>query len=870
MTEINSNIGVQSNSDNINWKYLNEDRVDDPIIMALIKESNSLYIKNEIKIEDEKIEPNILNIYISYFNKFLKDLKIKIEFSLHNEQETEDKNLKNKKDTKKIKKQEPTKKEAMLIKIKEDAIKKNMKDFIDTLVITNNTPTLNKKYIESFFVILYWSIYLINSKNSIDTQFYLNNAISLYRAINESDFLFEKFKLECLDILNKIQNIILSKNRDLNLFLNLLNDNLGLIIDSFWDKMKPKSVALYNEQKDIISLVINNLTKNILVFYEMPPANGKTILSAILAKIISHRNKVIYEKQKSHKRKTLLYICYNTIVRNEVAKLCITHGLDVKYWLAVTGQDKDDGKIKTFFRPYKNCYPDWNNNKRTKKEQEAYEASKWMRFSENIHDQWNFYINETRPMSEQNIEVGKYPNPSNIPEMIISDLDSAYTLLSNFPDTFITYFDEAFASANLEITAKIMSKLGHTVLVSATLSKPDEIPTVIDNFKTRHGWNNNSDFLYEIKSGKQHISCTMVDEEGFIFLPHQKNNTIDELRTFLPSLEQPLLRRAYSPEVVIIYSKIINNFLPEDLKFKNRFDYFGKINHESLREYLIEILNYICKNNNEVLFDKIKNIRENKIKNMDIKTMFTSSAYNYQLGKTMHVATTENFNLHVEELAQPLINGSPKLSDVITTYNREKTAVKNQLENLDKNGDRDSDFERSKLLKELDNIKLNWPQEYVINTMTHANKFGTLNYIKNSSKETLNITPDDVNIFNDTRGKLLLSGIGIYQPESFNTAEMTFFLRKKERFKIILSTPSIVYGTNISLTIIDIDSSFTIDSTKNTLYQLIGRAGRKGKSDSALIIFRNNQMIDMILENSNINIEAIMIENNIKKILNIL
>ena len=93
---------------------------------------------------------------------------------------------------------------------------------------------------------------------------------------------------------------------------------------------------------------------------------------------------------------------------------------------------------------------------------------------------------------------------------------------------------------------------------------------------------------------------------------------------------------------------------------------------------------------------------------------------------------------------------------------------------------------------------------------------------------------------------------------------MDFFLRKKDSFKFILSTPSIVYGTNINLSIIDIDTSFIVDSTKNTLYQLIGRAGRKGKSHSATIIFRNNDMLDMILENNNLNIEAEQIENNYK------
>ena len=97
---------------------------------------------------------------------------------------------------------------------------------------------------------------------------------------------------------------------------------------------------------------------------------------------------------------------------------------------------------------------------------------------------------------------------------------------------------------------------------------------------------------------------------------------------------------------------------------------------------------------------------------------------------------------------------------------------------------------------------------------------------------------------------------------------MEVFLKKKDIFQFIISTPAIVYGTNISLSIIDIDNSFIVDSTKNTLYQLIGRAGRRGKSDSAMVIFRNNEMIKMIIENNEQNIEAIQIEENYMKILN--
>lgn len=33
-------------------------------------------------------------------------------------------------------------------------------------------------------------------------------------------------------------------------------------------------------------------------------------------------------------KKSILYICYNDIVRNTVSQLCTTHDIDIKFWFA--------------------------------------------------------------------------------------------------------------------------------------------------------------------------------------------------------------------------------------------------------------------------------------------------------------------------------------------------------------------------------------------------------------------------------------------------------------------------------------------------------------------------------------------------------
>jgi hypothetical protein len=200
-------------------------------------------------------------------------------------------------------------------------------------------------------------------------------------------------------------------------------------------------------------------------------------------------------------------------------------------------------------------------------------------------------------------------------------------------------------------------------------------------------------------------------------------------------------------------------------------------------------------------------------------------------------------------------------------YEREYTIISNQIKQLEKNGNKDTIDEKNELENILNNITYNWPSEFLLNSKAHANKFSNLTKLNYPNSEKFG-SKKDLDILDDTRSKLFLSGIGVYQPESFSKCEMDLFLKNKDKFNFILSTPSIVYGTNISLSIIDIDDSFTPECTKNTLYQLIGRAGRKGRSTSASVVFRNRNMLNIIFENNTLNNEARNIETNFGLLIN--
>jgi hypothetical protein len=89
------------------------------------------------------------------------------------------------------------------------------------------------------------------------------------------------------------------------------------------------------------------------------------------------------------------------------------------------------------------------------------------------------------------------------------------------------------------------------------------------------------------------------------------------MKEFIKTIDVPLIKRGYSPEVVFDMSTKIDHLLPESLKFKSNFKYLGMLTHESIREYGCSIIKHIVKISSHELFDNLKLNRLNKIDNMN-------------------------------------------------------------------------------------------------------------------------------------------------------------------------------------------------------------------------------------------------------------
>jgi hypothetical protein len=128
------------------------------------------------------------------------------------------------------------------------------------------------------------------------------------------------------------------------------------------------------------------------------------------------------------------------------------------------------------------------------------------------------------------------------------------------------------------------------------------------------------------------------------------------------------------------------------------------------------------------------------------------------------------------------------------------------------------------------------------------------------------ITDKELKLLPYDRSAMLLSGIGIYDPIGNSELENSVSMREATngRLSILFAAPDITYGTNMSLISIYIDKYYGHQATHNSLYQLIGRAGRVGKSYKARVLFEDVKVMKKALLETDDNFEAMVMNYYLK------
>ena len=412
-------------------------------------------------------------------------------------------------------------------------------------------------------------------KNDIYEYELLNCAdkIIMYNKTKDSkQFMFYYYTLYKL-IRNNIQKI----NRHI---INICN----IILDKFFEKidmfivienavefieknkklLKYSDLTLYEHQKEIFTVCKNVNSK--LILYMAPTGTGKTLTPVALS-----------EKHK------IIFVCAARHVGLALARAAIS--VNKKVAFAFGCSSADDIRLHYF------AAKEYSKNKRSG-------------------------------------GIGKVDNSvGDEVEIMICDIKSYlaamyYMLAFNEKENIIMYWDEPTITLDYSEHEfhKIIRKnwkenlIPNVVLSSATLPKMNELTETISDFKNKF----TDSEIYNIVSHDCKKSIPIINNDGYVVLPHYLNEDYEEIKKIAKHCEDYLtLLRYFDLEGVVEFITFVlkNNYIGAKMKLNRHFESLDDINMKNIKIYYIKILQNIIQGTWGAIYLHFKIIRQPRILN---------------------------------------------------------------------------------------------------------------------------------------------------------------------------------------------------------------------------------------------------------------
>jgi len=515
-----------------------------------IRINNNISLFNYLKIDyNSAIEEFLFN---KYFEEKIKSLieKYNIDFIIFGNK----KELKNKI----IKKKENNKNEEENSENKECNEKK--------ILYINSSKNINLK--SSDKIRLKKSISI--DENSGCYEFVLYNLIEKlfsYRKKENKNYYFYYYTLNILIKYNieKVNNIIINivkvilNNLEKEININYILKNSHNYIEKNQYILKYSDSVLYEHQKEIYNAVKSERPK--LILYCAPTGTGKTLTPLGLS--------------ESYK---IIFVCAARHVGLALAKSAIS--INKKIAFAFGCSSAEEIRLHYF------SAVDYSINKK----------------SGSIYK-----VDNTNGIKVEIIICD-----------IISYLPAMYYMLSfNSASNIITYWDEPTISLDYKehdfhsIIKKNWREnlIPNVVLSSATLPKEHELNYTIVDFKDKF----EDAIIITINSNDCKKTIPLIDNNGFIILPHYLTNNYEELKNIISHIENNLiLLRYFDLKEICNFIIYVNEYkyIKNRAYIENYFENINDINILSIKKYYIITLKYIIQEKYEEIYNYCNSTRK--------------------------------------------------------------------------------------------------------------------------------------------------------------------------------------------------------------------------------------------------------------------
>ena len=650
-----------------------------------------------------------------------------------------------------------------------------------------------------------------------------------------------------------------------------------LLVWSDLDKYIPQGkIEPRKHQKDIMIESFKNFNKGFLTIYNAMIGSGKTTTVIGLAKIVEHfRN-----TNEDYEDLELLFVCNLDSVRKQVGNILyntilMSEEKGIKFGIATTEKDGKDIKVSNHFSCKKDSErivlitnPETaikliNQNKKTK----------YVLF----HDEPTIGADiDNSDSLRSNIQVlinlPKWTIFSSATAPEISDLGHiTKKAKENYPDIIIN----KIYSPQIQIGIDVRTFDLNLVSPFSGCNSKNDLITIIDTVK---------EIPFLGRMFNSNIALTLWNEckdykfsKPFPNIPELFKNVVnmkaDKIRLIVIEMLS-LISELNDDEIKSICSKKLMDYNTKDVHNEIDFKNLGTTeSHKFDNMTLIATTNpyQFTKNNFKSLIDYLKKDKsderkEDKITNFDKiydKFLNDMSLYENIISK-LEGSSIKDFEKTFRKFEKDFV----KLN----------IDIKLECRMSEKTDDKEKSIEEKQRILRIiyrSQPRLNFPAYAQINTIEHEKEFNKTDIKLSHTK----MNKDEINIndipFNRMKVSdeiliLLLCGVGIYSP-SDSRLDSTYLstvlnLASKGLLVYIIADNSISYGTNYPISRVIITEDFSLNHSIYTLFQLMGRAGRIGKSWKATAIVSKDtskKIVDFAINPKIYNIEV----ENIKKMI---
>jgi hypothetical protein len=334
------------------------------------------------------------------------------------------------------------------------------------------------------------------------------------------------------------------------------------------------------------------------------------------------------------------------------------------------------------------------------------------------------------------------------------------------------------------------------------------------------------------------IGCNVVTFLGDIITPHNQCETIDNINNIINNVKSnPFMGRLYTYD---IFKLLIDK--SKAIKFMDVFNNVKYINANSIKNQSLNVLSELT--SDSAVCDCCVKIKSND--NFTIKNICTTDAYKFP---NMTLIAIENEIVETTILIfKDLLVTLPDFIHIMKLYDNDVEKHNNLIiqaelsrkKNINKKTKDSEDNDIKERKDDMDNVinelhnnkpKIQFPNYAKINSEEHLKKYNNYGKIKPRVLFALENIKYDFTV-NDSIKLLLMCGVGIYSPTLFDIryTNEVIKLASNGMLVYVIADYNISYGTNYPFNTVIITEDFADNHSLNTLFQLMGRAGRCGKT----------------------------------------